>query len=84
MPLPDPKDGLIKTLPEVVYKVMIRVIAPLEKEDKVDHVIRQSLGARKVSKPYLNPNQTLNKPKLNPTRTLIRESLGARKVSHWV
>ena len=58
MPLPDPKDGLIKSLPEVVYKVMIRVIAPLEKEAKVDHVIRQSLGARKVS----NPTQTLTKP----------------------
>ena len=51
MPLPDPKDGLIKSLPEVVYKVMIRVIAPLENEAKVDHVIRQSLGARKVSNP---------------------------------
>ena len=63
MPLPDPKDGLIKTLPEVVYKVMIRVIAPLEKEAKIDLAIRESLGARKVS----DPNQTQTKPQLNPS-----------------
>jgi hypothetical protein len=62
MPLPDPKSGLIKTLPEVVYEVMVRVIVPLEKEAHVDHVIRESLAARKVSKAYLNPNQTLTKP----------------------
>jgi len=49
MPLPDPKSGLIKTLPEVVYEVMVRVIVPLEKEAHVDHVIRESLAARKVS-----------------------------------
>ena len=49
MPRPDPKDGLIKSLPEVEYHVMVRVLVPLEKEAKANEVIRDSLGARKVS-----------------------------------
>ena len=49
MPKPDPKDGLIKSVPKTEYHVMLRLNVPIHREERVSDQIYKALGARKVS-----------------------------------
>ena len=49
MPKPDPKDGLIKSVPKTEYQVMLRLNVPIHREERVSDQIYKALGARKVS-----------------------------------